>query len=477
MALAIGGGVSPTYAQGTQLVWDLDRSGAAPVLRYHIPSVRYVQLKATCAVPGTANVLLGADTGLRNDGDPVSVQFFGAGQNLSVPATVSATGADENVFGVSAQLPVDHPLWNALATSPTLDYRVENFVAGRFDLGSGADAVNGFTAACAGPAAAPAPTAAAPQPSTSGFGEREAFEYARQLDSAAAYEAFIATYPQGFFAQMARAMLAQKQGAGTAVARVAPAQPAAPTQPAAPQAPAAPKLEPYRSDAGTTPWTTGDYEFEGTDAKAFAARVEGKGVEFVTYCDADKKLQALVRRKGDGYPKFAERMNQSILENPKFTFTFPGGSVYEFPVAVYSADTEFGIAQGFDGDAAFYRDLIKDRSFNVLGSTLGAEFQLKKSKDAICEVINQCGISSPECGGAAPARAATASTRSSGPKRVQCRSRSTFVEGRGCVLNRYLNSSKRRSGSRRTSRDKRCKARSVFVAGKGCVRRRSVGKI
>ena len=556
----------PSEAQANEFQWTFENRGT-PTLRYRIASIDYVQLKAACAGPGSATILIAADTGDLAEGARVPLRFYGPAQQ-TIPAAVSISGADEGIYGATVSLPLNHPLWTTLRSATHIDYQLQNNAAARLVLNSGHASIDGFIAACGG-APKPAPgVAAATSPNASsrnatppgatsrsasgGISEKDAFEYTRQLDTPEAYRAFLSVYPKGFFAEIAKGMLARKEAGGpVAPSRSATRSPA--TQPSATQPPvaaqppslaAAPSsrapsltnpspgstmpsltapptrgsadvaltrpprtpqareetpeaapitpLEPFTSEPGTSAWRVGEYVFADGETKTQAAIVTGEGAEFVTYCSADDGMQALIRRTGDGYPKFGERVKQGVAAKSDFDFSVSGGEDYTLPVTIYGSGDEFGVSRPLPSDGDFYRDLIKGRSFTVNGQPFGATFQLKGSRAALCEVMNACSVNAPACG-AQPQTAstntapATRSTTRSAPRtqRVQCRSRSTYVEGRGCVLNRYLNRSQRRSAgrtarrSRGTSRNplprsQRCKARSVWIAGRGCVRRRSV---
>jgi hypothetical protein len=109
-------------------------------------------------------------------------------------------------------------LWQALQEKDQLDYLVPGYRASTLDLTRGKDKIKSFVESCRAYAKAILGDdydGAKKQEAAGGSNsEKEAFESAKELGTAEAWEAFLANYPSGFHADLARAYV-KKLGAGS----------------------------------------------------------------------------------------------------------------------------------------------------------------------------------------------------------------------------------------------------------------------
>jgi hypothetical protein len=126
----------------------------------------------------------------------------------------------EGLSGVEVDIGNDDPLWRAFAEKDSLDYLVPGYKAASLDFSRGRDKIQQFVKACetfgdvtprTGPGAA-----------SGGDAEKEAFKNAKDLGTIEAWEAFVANYPSGFHADLARAYIKKLGSSEAPVAKTAP---------------------------------------------------------------------------------------------------------------------------------------------------------------------------------------------------------------------------------------------------------------
>ena len=460
--------ISPAaHAQESDLVWQFNQNNAGTAstaeLNLHVPETENMRVFATCGAGGpedAAYFTIAANAGDQQNGAPTSIRFSGNGKEYQIAGVVERPQSGEGLFGVKLTVPNDHEIWQAFDTNPSLDYQVPGYASDRLNLVGGQSAIKNFVEACRFLASGNKGVQSGDEGSSaSGLTEKEAFQLAKDLDTADAWNAFLKIYPQGFFADLAKGYLAKNGGGDSAAGPQDPVQP-----------PQAAKLTYSNPGPATTPWFNSDYEQDEGNASSFAAKVKANGSEFVLWCGDNKRLMAIFRETGQGqHPDFDRRVMQGIEADPNFTFQFSGGESYRHRVQVYEINGEVGIDRDFSGSDPMVAALLSDNSFDIRGGPFGATYQLKNSRRAICSVTQKCGV---KVAGCAPTRNSS-STPKPIVKKGYCSSRSTFVAGRGCILNKYLKP--RTKPVRQTgNRDTRCRARSVWIDGRGCVRRRSL---
>lgn len=204
---------------------DPDNKGALTArLSYGVPETDNIQVSGVCdGRPSTgaafSSVTFGADTGDQKNGAETELRFSGGGFDHAVKGTIHRPRAEEGISGVHVDLPHDDSLWQALQEKDTLDYLVPGYRASTLDLTRGKDKIKSFIETCRGYAEAilgddkGSPGEA--DSSSSVSPEKEAFEAAKELGTAEAWNAFLANYPSGFHADLARAYLKKLEGSGS----------------------------------------------------------------------------------------------------------------------------------------------------------------------------------------------------------------------------------------------------------------------
>ena len=194
-------------------------------LSYGVPETDDIQVSGVCdGAPSTSaafsSLTFGADSGDLRDGAETELRFSGGGFDHVLKGAIYRPRAEEGISGVHIDIRHDDPLWQALQEKDTLDYLVPGYRASTLDLTRGKDKLKSFIESCRAYAKAilgddkdgSSTEAAASGGSTS---EKEAFESAKELGTAEAWNAFLSNYPSGFHADLARAYL-KKLGDGSA---------------------------------------------------------------------------------------------------------------------------------------------------------------------------------------------------------------------------------------------------------------------
>lgn len=225
--------IAPSAVADDKMQWsfseanDPENKGAMTArLSYGVPETDNIQVIGVCdARPGTgvkfSSLTFGADIGSdMKHGDPVDLRFSGGGFERSLKGSVQRPQGEEGIAGVHLDLEHDDPLWQALLDKDQLDYLVPGYRASSVDLGGGRDKIKSFHEACRTYAQAVPGDAKAD--AGGGGAEKEAFESAKELGTAAAWEAFLSNYASGFHADLARAYLKKLQDGDAKNAAAAP---------------------------------------------------------------------------------------------------------------------------------------------------------------------------------------------------------------------------------------------------------------
>ena len=435
---------APAHAQGTAagaedaLQWSVTRGKGTARLTYGVPRTDRALTLATCragrtgrngAADGvTDGVTDGAeaasrfvfafDTGARPAGETVALRFSGGGRETEVTGRVVAPAG--GATGVAVALAHDHALWAKLVSEPRIGYGVPGHVSVALPLAAGHGAIRDYLAAC------------------------------RSLGEAVPVVA-----------------------SGDAGSRPDPAG----TPPEAPLAALDMSVPAGRWTAETGPTADG-----GTMT---SASVRGRGAVVYAACGPSETLELALGETAPGaFAQFETRVERARKAGTPVTMQFDDGARHDFPAALVRRGGVTGLLWRLKPDGAAARALVTRRSFTVSQAPFGAAFALTGSKEALCEAASACGMALAGCPGSATATAEETAPAPAAPvarrRGARCRSRSVYVEGRGCVLRRYAKRLRgRTAGSAATStrrRDTRCKSRSVWIEGRGCVRRRSANK-
>ncbi|MEL6947791.1 MAG: hypothetical protein AAFO73_09190, partial [Pseudomonadota bacterium] len=241
-ALAVALSFSITHtaaiAEEAPLEWSAG-TPAAPRLSLAVPETDNVAAEAICGMhlsSGSASFLVGVDFGDQPNGAAVKLRFSGGGQETTYDGAVTRPDTEEGLYGVTVQLPFDDPLWARMKTQPLLNVQVPGFVSVQLPLNGAGPAIEGFINLCKANAQKDANRLRNGDGDGNGDGNGDssdtdgnaltdgagtavqtAFKFARELNSADAYRAFLKNYPTGFFADLARAYLERaepREGAG-----------------------------------------------------------------------------------------------------------------------------------------------------------------------------------------------------------------------------------------------------------------------
>jgi hypothetical protein len=178
-------------------------------LVYGVPETDNVQVSGACVHSSSVGanfsiVTFGADIGDLENGKDTDLRISGGGFDHALKGKIFRATGEEGLSGVQVDIANDDPLWRAFAEKESVDYLVPGYKAASLDLTRGRDKIQQFVKACEtfGDSSAPVVSAAA-----GGDAEKEAFENAKELGTVEAWEAFVANYPSGFRADLARAYI------------------------------------------------------------------------------------------------------------------------------------------------------------------------------------------------------------------------------------------------------------------------------
>jgi hypothetical protein len=187
-------------------------------LVYGVPETDNVQVSGACVHSSSigANfsiVTFGADIGDLETGKDAELRLSGGGFDHALKGKIIRATGEEGLNGVEVDIGNDDPLWRAFAEKDSLDYLVPGYKAASLDFSRGRDKIQQYVKACEtfGEAKPPAQSAAA----AGGDAEKEAFDSAKELGTVEAWEAFLANYPSGFRADLARAYIKKLGSAET----------------------------------------------------------------------------------------------------------------------------------------------------------------------------------------------------------------------------------------------------------------------
>lgn len=282
--------------------------------------------------------------------------------------------------------------------------------------------------------------------------QKSAFESAKELGTVEAWDAFLSNYPEGFYADLARAYVRKLAEAPT------------PYAPPPPQtAPSGPSLPTLDLGAGESSWKTGtrtvripgpifNHQFR-------SAYVQSHGLELVTFCvdpsktGGDYRVGMYIQETpGGDYPQFAERLQQGLAKRPNWA-----GTDFKVIDLDYSNGETMSVATARPGlangqwvlgpngktlgvQSDDLENLLATNSVTISAPPLVATFQLNGSRDAVCDVMNSCGAPVPGC---ARRHRVSEDTDSGHDANINCGRGRTWVGAQGkCVCvraNAYWN--------------------------------------
>ena len=189
-----------------------DKGRMTAGLIYGVPETDNVQVSGVCEAGSgsgvkTSSVVFGADIGDLQNGKDIELRFSGGGFDHALKGQIHRPAGEEGLSGIHVDIAHDDPLWRAMADKDSLDYLVPGYKAATLDLTRGKDRVEAFVQACRTYAGANAGQQAEGEAAAGGGNgaEKDAFDSAKELGTLEAWEAFLASYPSGFHADLARA--------------------------------------------------------------------------------------------------------------------------------------------------------------------------------------------------------------------------------------------------------------------------------
>src|SRR5262245_3209312 len=193
-------------------------------LVYGVPETDNVQISGTCVHSSSVGAnfstfTFGADIGDLANGKDTELRLSGGGFDHTLKGKVVRATGEEGLNGVELDIGNDDPLWRAFAEKQSIDYLVPGYKASSLDFSRGRDKIQQYVKACETFANASQPAQSA---SAGGDAEKEAFESAKELGTVEAWEAFLANYPSGFRADLARAYVKKLGSDEPAAAPAAP---------------------------------------------------------------------------------------------------------------------------------------------------------------------------------------------------------------------------------------------------------------
>ncbi|MGZ8400657.1 MAG: VHL beta domain-containing protein [Methyloceanibacter sp.] len=181
-------------------------------LIYGVPETDNVQVSGVCEAGSSSgvkssSVVFGADIGDLQNGKDIELRFSGGGFDHALKGQIHRPASEEGLSGIHVDIAHDDPLWRAMAEKDSLDYLVPGYKAATLDLTRGKDRIEAFVQACRTYATANAGQQVEGEAAAGGGNgaEKDAFDSAKELSTLEAWEAFLASYPSGFHADLTRA--------------------------------------------------------------------------------------------------------------------------------------------------------------------------------------------------------------------------------------------------------------------------------
>lgn len=416
------------YAQNENLVWafDVDASARTTTLRYHVPETDNIAVYGFCdiaEVPNGSRLIMATDIGNLIPGSDTKVRLSGNGQEYEFPANVEVPISGEGIVGVRFDVTNNHPIWSALALMQSVLVQIPGYAGNVIPTDQAGSVFSSFIMGCSSIAQGKPPiatVATATSGQNNGLTEREAFGLAEVMNSPEGWSAFLKVYPQGFLAEVAKGYLAKQ-----IVTQ-------APTPPPIQQA------QPLIIQRGSAPWYNFNYAQDEGNTSSYAAGVRSGGVEFFAWCGSNRMVNFGLRGDGSVQPAFDNALRAAVDNGQPMQFTMQNGLKQNRPVEIYGLTGEVGFPQQVSPNSPILERLMADAQFSLNANPFASTFQLTKSRVALCNVINSCGAIVAAC----QTPVAAAPPVQSKPKetsRPACRSRSVYVEGRGCILKKYIN--------------------------------------
>jgi hypothetical protein len=187
-------------------------------LIYGLPGYEGIQVSAECdgAVANgnaIARLVFITDIGALAAGKETDLRFTGGGFERVAKGRIARLQG-EGGTGVALTITVADAFWELLSLTEGVDYMVPGYRASALPLAQGRSQIRAFLDACKKLVADSGATSADAAQKKSEADVKAAFAGAKELGTADAWRAFLANYPDGFHADLARAFLKRAEQAG-----------------------------------------------------------------------------------------------------------------------------------------------------------------------------------------------------------------------------------------------------------------------
>ncbi len=297
--------------------------------------------------------------------------------------------------------------------------------------------------------------------------QKEAFESAKELGTVEAWDAFLSSYPDGFYADLARAYVKK-------LAEPSTPNPAAQEQDTQP-APVASRTETVHNGPGRSDWYNDTTPFVANSKRpAYAAIVDAGGVQLTAFCHGRGSNLRIIPglRVTKGNPGILARLREGLTSAPSVTndlasvsMTFADGTTIE-DVAATTPPQNDEVTLYVDRklpepDDEMLERLMGGQEVTITAEPFVASFQLDGSRSALCSMMNRCGADVSGCGGGKSSREEDEDGQDG---RINCGRGRTWVGAQGkCVC---VDSSRHWNGSRcvrgKANRPKGCTGGRTF---------------
>jgi len=230
--------------------------------------------------------------------------------------------------------------------------------------------------------------------------EKDAFESAKELGTVEAWDAFLSNYPDGFYADLARAYVKKLAEPSTSNSSVTP-------PPAT-----APKMETVQNGPGESEWTNTTMPFVANSSRrAYAAVVDAGGIQMTAFCHEGAQGPQIVPglRVTGSDPGILERLREGLASAPSVTndlssisMTFADGTTFDGVAATTPPkDNEVTLYVNrklLEPDDDVLEQLMAGQNVTLTAPPFSASFQLDGSRSALCSMMDKCGAKADGCG-------------------------------------------------------------------------------
>jgi len=230
--------------------------------------------------------------------------------------------------------------------------------------------------------------------------QQNAFESAKELGTVEAWDAFLSNYPDGFYADLARAYVKKLSEASTSNSSATP--PPSTTS----------KTVTVQNGPGASDWTNATMPFVANSSRrAYAAVVDAGGIQMTAFCHSGAEGPQIVPglRVTGAEPGVLERLREGLASAPSVTndlssisMTFADGTTFDGVTATTppkdSEVTLYVNRKLLEPDDDMLERLMGGQNVTLTAPPFSASFQLDGSRSALCSMMDKCGAKADGCG-------------------------------------------------------------------------------